>query len=125
MDQVWALALINEKKFGLTSKNTIVAVKGDTSASKRFHHLSCSLLYPGREKGFDSFAEDGEVRKPRNYCYVAGTFLCRIEVPRRFNYAVCGKCYGLFTGAQVLEWAMRLPMTNDHYNVWSQACAEL
>ena len=90
--------------------------KGSTTC-----HVASSTL----AQAFDSFVDDGGVRKPRNYCYIAGTFLCRIEVPRRFNYAVCGKFYSLFTGAQVLEWAMRLPMTNDHYNVWSHVRAEL
>ena len=38
MDQAKALAEINKAKFGLNSKNTIVAVLGETRPSKKFHH---------------------------------------------------------------------------------------
>jgi hypothetical protein len=128
MDQTKVLARINELKFGLTSKNTIVAVLGVTSPSRKFHHLDCRMLFPGREKSFNPLAPNnpsGEQRKPRNHCYQDSARICRIEVPRRYNYGACGICFSKFSERQQREWGSRIPATDSLYQAWLQMNALL
>jgi hypothetical protein len=126
MSEVKYLAHLHTLKFRSTSKNTIVAVRGVVIPTKKFHHLNCRLLYPGREKGIHPLSDywtSAAAQKPRNFSYVAGTFICRVEVPRRFNYAVCDICRELFSSRQLLEWGTRPAETDKLYQAWLQKSA--
>jgi hypothetical protein len=121
MDQANALARINEAKFGLTSKNTIVAVVGNTKPGKKFHHMKCHVLFPKREKTFVPGAPgnpSGVWRKPQNHCYRQNTYVCRVEVARRYNYASCNHCFSKFSAEQQHQWKELVPLTNSEFNAY-------
>ena len=97
MADIMQLARINIRKFGLLSKNLLVAVLGPTGRGKRFHHLECHMLFRNRSK---ALGIPGGVKSPRNHCYQLGTYVCRVEVARLFEYTVCGHCSQLFDPKQ-------------------------
>ena len=99
MADVTQLARVNMAKFGLLSKNLLVAVLGPTGRGKRFHNLECHMLFRNRTK---VVGLPGGVKCQQNYCYKLGTYVsvCRVEVARLFDYTLCGHCSHLFSPRQ-------------------------